>query len=123
MTKNSNAAKPHATLQPAGDLSEDRWALFLSQTAKISWPELAPLFARGQVVHVADGLDLIAAAVAVAEDDKNQVAHWMAQQQFGLLDVATAKRWAQGEPNLWAVVVNPWVLVQQRGADESELNR
>ncbi|MGC8698448.1 MAG: DUF2288 family protein [Halothiobacillus sp.] len=37
--------------------------------------------------------------------------------------MATAKRWAQGEPNLWAVVVNPWVLVQQRGADESELNR
>jgi hypothetical protein len=118
MTMNSNAPKPIATQQPAGDLSEDRSAWFLSQTAKIGWHELAPLFARGQVIHVADRLDLIAAAVAVAEDDKTQVAHWMAQQMFGLLDVATAKCWAQGEPNLWAVVVNPWVLVQRRVSAE-----
>jgi hypothetical protein len=118
MTMNSNAPKPNATQQPAGDLSEDRWALFLSQTAKIDWHELAPLFARGQVIHVADNIDLISAAVAMAEDDKTQVADWMAQQMFGLLDVATAKRWVQGEPNLWAVVVNPWVLVQRRVSAE-----
>lgn len=123
MTMNSNEPHPSAAQQPIGDLSEDRWALFLSQTAQISWAEVAPLFARGQVIQVSDSIDLIAAAVAVAEDDKTQVAQWMAQHQFGLLDLSTAKRWAQGEPNLWAVVVNPWVLVQQQVLDAHALNR
>lgn len=119
----SNDPHPNAAQQPIGDLSEDRWALFLSQTAQIAWAELAPLFARGQVIQVSGSIDLIAAAVAVAEDDKTQVARWMAQHQFGLLDVPTAKRWAQGTPDLWAVVVNPWVLVQQRVSDAPEFNR
>jgi len=123
MTMNTNEPHSNASQQPIGDLSEDRWALFLSQTAQIAWADVAPLFARGQVIQVADSVDLIAAAVALAEDDKTQVAQWMAQHRFGLLDVATAKCWAQGEPNLWAVVVNPWVLVQQRISAEPALNR
>ncbi|HQT43802.1 MAG TPA: DUF2288 family protein [Halothiobacillus sp.] len=104
-------------IEPEKDLAEDRWALFFSQTAKISWVELAPLFARGQVVRIADSLDLVAAAVAVAEDDKTQVARWMSCHQFGLLDVATARQWSEDTPSLWAVVVNPWVLVQERTGD------
>ena len=113
---NPNELTEPATLSAVP--TQDRYALFLSQTAHISWDELAPLFARGQVIEVAETLDLILVAVAMAEDHAAQVGQWMAQQQLGLLDVSTAKHWAATQPNLWAVVVNPWMLVQQRAPND-----
>lgn len=97
------------------DLSlDERWALFASQTARIDWRELAPLFARGQVVVVDTALDLVDVAVAVADDNKSLVETWMKQGQFGLLDTKTAGAWAEGHTPIWAVVVHPWVLAQAR---------
>ena len=39
-----------------------------TETARISWEELQPHFARGAAVYVAPDLDLIAVARHVAED-------------------------------------------------------
>ncbi len=89
----------------------------LAETARISWPELERLFAAGKVVKVASGLDLIDVAQAMARDDAQAVKSWMQAGQLGQLDDATAGRWATLSSNpspLWAVVVNPWVLVQER---------
>lgn len=97
----------------------DRWALFLGQTAPIGWVEIEPFFARGQVIHVGGGLDLVEVAVAVAEDDKSRVTDWMNAGDFGLLSTEIARRWAQDSTNLWGVVVTPWILVQ----DRSSINR
>lgn len=85
------------------------------ETARIAWPELERHFAGGKVILVAPELDLVQAATCIVKDDSQQVKAWMEAQQIGQLDDATAKRWAKEQPqNLWAVVVAPWVLVQER---------
>jgi hypothetical protein len=85
-----------------------------TQTARISWQELERHFARGVVICVAAALDLVAVATAFANDDRPTVERWLAAGQVQHLDVQTAKGWAAGEPELWAVVAAPWVIVQER---------
>jgi hypothetical protein len=85
------------------------------ETARIHWRELERYFAGGKVIQVAPALDLTEVAACLAEDNVAQVKMWMAAAQVQLLDDETAQRWAQELPeDLWAVVVAPWVLVQQR---------
>jgi hypothetical protein len=89
------------------------------ETARITWPELERHFARGAVVVVAPGLDLVEVAAAVARDDPAAVGAWA---QTGAVVRASddhARRWvAAGEDAwFWAVVVAPWVLVQEISGD------
>lgn len=102
--------------QPVSHIPEiPAYDKLLAETARVSWAEIERLFAAGKVVEVAAGLDLIAVAEAFSNDDKDQVRQWMQQDQVGLLCDDSAQSWSkQAEPSLWAVVVNPWVLVQQR---------
>lgn len=87
----------------------------LAETARVSWGEIERLFGAGKVVRVAQGLDLVAVAQAFADDDADTLRAWMASEQVGLLDDATAQRWStEDSADLWAVVVRPWVLVQER---------
>jgi hypothetical protein len=86
----------------------------LGQTARISWAELEIHFARGVVIRLAPELDLVAVAACFANDEKSFVDQWIKQGQLQPLDRLTAKRWSRGKADLWAVVVAPWVLVQER---------
>ncbi len=87
------------------------------ETARISWKELERYFAGGKVLHIAPELDLIEVAACISEDNANAVQNWVATQQLRHLTDDTAKQWVEENPdNLWAIVVAPWVLVQQRTA-------
>lgn len=87
----------------------------LGETARVTWLELERLFAAGCVIRVGPELDLIEVGRVFAEDDSTQLRQWMHAEQAGYLDDETAARWACDEnANLWAVVVRPWVLVQER---------
>ena len=84
------------------------------ETAKVSWAELQRHHARGLVVKVAGGLDLIDVAVAMAQDDGASVSRWMQTGQLSKTTDEQAQDWLQRDPALWSVVVAPWVLVQER---------
>ncbi len=86
------------------------------ETARISWPELERHFARGVVIQVGAKMDLVEAATAFANDDKNQVDGWLKKGNIEKLQNQTAIIWSQGDPDLWAVVIAPWILVQERRA-------
>ena len=88
-----------------------------SETGRINWSELLPHFARGVVIWLAPGEDLIAAASYFAADNRQQVEQMMAQQRLRPSNDDDARRWSQTEPEFWAVVVAPWVLVQEITAD------
>ncbi|SDH36607.1 DUF2288 domain-containing protein [Pseudomonas panipatensis] len=90
------------------------YAKLLGETAMISWQELQPFFARGALLQVAAGLDLVEAAQAVAEDDHEKVARWLGNGELAKVDEARAEDFLARDPQLWAVVVAPWVLVQER---------
>jgi hypothetical protein len=85
-----------------------------AQTARVAWQELEKHFARGVVIRVDSDLDLVAVATCIANDDKPAAERWVAQGQVQHLDMHTAKDWARRDPELWAVVVAPWVVVQER---------
>lgn len=87
----------------------------LAETAKIGWPELERFFARGMLLRVARDLDLVTVAAAIAQDDTAQVAQWISSGLVERMQAETASDLAQRDPDLWAVVVSPWVCVQERG--------
>ena len=88
----------------------------LGETAAISWNELQPFFARGALLWVDGGQDLIAVAEAVAENDQRRVEAWLAAGQLSKVEAPLAEDLLARDPPLWAVVVSPWVLVQERVA-------
>ena len=47
------------------------------ETARLPWTELLKHFASGNVVWVANSLDLVDVAVRVSHDDKANIARWM----------------------------------------------
>ena len=95
------------------------YAKLLGETASISWKELQPFFARGALLRVAGDFDLIEAAQSVALDDREKVAAWLAKGYISKLEADEAQDWLNRDPDLWAVVVAPWVLVQERAAQRS----
>ena len=84
------------------------------ETARIVWSELERHFARGVVIHVAGTLDLVEVALAFANDDKAAVQTWLTAGEVRHLETETAQDWRRRDPDLWAVVTAPWVLVQER---------
>ncbi|OEC37300.1 hypothetical protein SAMN05216600_102277 [Pseudomonas cuatrocienegasensis] len=92
------------------------YAKLLGETASITWQELQPFFARGAVLWVEGAQDLVAMAAGLAENDQAQVQRWLQAGVLGKLDDATAADLAERQPSLWAVVVAPWVLVQERAS-------
>lgn len=89
----------------------------LGETAAITWQELQPFFARGALLMVGGTQDLIAVAQAVAENDQDQVSAWLTSDQLKKIDDDGAADLLARDPPLWAVVVAPWVLVQERRED------
>jgi hypothetical protein len=85
-----------------------------AETASIRWQELEVHFARGVVIGVASELDLVEVAVGFANDDKQAVERWITAGQVEHLGMETARDWSERDPELWAVVVAPWVVVQER---------
>lgn len=87
--------------------------LLNSQAGRVGWDELARHFARGVVVCVAAGEDLIAVAEGFVADQADDLAE---RYEAGRLHRALdddARRWARDGAEFWAVVVAPWVLVQE----------
>lgn len=95
------------------------YAKLLGETARISWQELQPFFARGQLLWVAEGQDLVAVAEALAQDDKSRVAAWLKDGSLARVEPAQAEDLLARDPELWAVVVAPWVVIQERAGKPS----
>lgn len=91
-----------------------------AETGKLLWPELERHFARGVVIRVAQDLDLIDAAARVVEDDKAVVAEWMEQGRMGHPSMEEARDWVERQPAFWAVVVAPWVLIQEVAGSDGQ---
>ena len=90
------------------------YAKLLGETASITWKELQPFFAKGALLWVEPSQDLIAVAQAFAEDAEAKVAVWLESGEVGKVSESTALDLLERDPPLWAVVVAPWVLVQER---------
>lgn len=84
-----------------------------TETGRVRWGELERHFARGVVVRVDAALDLVAVAAAFVRDDEPTVMEWMTAGQVARASAEDARDWHARDPDLWAVVAAPWVLVQE----------
>jgi hypothetical protein len=84
-----------------------------AETGRIAWPELQRHFARGAVIKVVPGMDLVEVALAVARDEKVAIAAWLADGRITRAGDEDAIDWQGRDATFWAVVTAPWVLVQE----------
>jgi len=98
---------------PVSGTQEELVAQFNAQTAKLAWSELVRHFARGVVVKVAPELDLVKVAVAMAQDRSDEIESWSRAGQIQRASDDDARDWHEQQRVFWAVVVAPWVLVQE----------
>ncbi|UQS15476.1 DUF2288 domain-containing protein [Pseudomonas sp. HS6] len=92
------------------------YAKLLGETASINWKELERFYAQGALLWVDADLDLIAVAEAVASDQGEKVAAWLAEDKVAKLSETRALDIFERDPQMWAVVVRPWILVQERAS-------
>lgn len=84
------------------------------ETAIIEWSELLKHFARGVVVNVEPGMDLIDVAHSMATDDVKSLEAWLEDGTVRRASDDDARDWTKREPLFWCVVSAPWVLVQEK---------
>ena len=92
------------------DLERDKLNL---ETGRIQWPELQRYFAKGVIIDIDTSLDLVEVAQQFVRDNKTQIEEWIASGQVCRATDDHAKRWHGDNSEFWAIVVTPWVLVQQ----------
>lgn len=99
----------------------ETYAAIVGATARIDWKDLEPHFARGELLEVDASLDLVEVAQALIDDNSAAVKGWRQQNLLTSLADARAADWHQRDPDtLWAVVIRPWVLVQERAAGSAK---
>jgi len=84
-----------------------------AETAKISWKELEKFYAQGKLILVSETLNLVEVGYSISLDDATKIIVWM---EAGLLVKefnSQAKTWHNEDAEVWSVVVNPFVLVQE----------
>ena len=84
------------------------------ETAQIPWKELERFFAGGRVISVEDHVDMIRVAQLMASDDVKAISGMLENREIGKVTDEQAQVWSDSDALLWAVVVSPWILVQQR---------
>ena len=89
-------------------------AKVIMETSRIEWKELQKFFAGGLAVAVSAKLDLIEVALQMHGDNKAQFEAWLSAGMVGKVTDEQAAAWLDSDADVWAVVVSPWVLVQER---------
>lgn len=92
------------------------------ETSLINWHDLQTYYARGHVVRVAPDLDLLDVAAELAADNKERFEQWMNEERIGDVPPDMARAWYDRNAELWAVVVAPWVLVQDQDQSSHALH-
>ncbi len=82
------------------------------ETSQIPWHELQRFFASGLAISIDSSIDLVEAAYQFSVDNKAQVEQWLSEKKVAQVTDQQALKWFENEVLVWAVVIKPWVLVQ-----------
>jgi hypothetical protein len=86
---------------------------FRRDLAEVHWRELKIHLQRDAIITVAQALDIIDVAVAVADDDKGAVEGWIAAEQLGKPTEEQLKSWEKTQEKLFRMlIVQPFILIQ-----------
>jgi hypothetical protein len=93
--------------------TNDLIARLNGETAKIEWHQLQKHYATGSVIAVEKCFDLIKVAIALNQDDTEQVKQWLAEGKVSDVSNQQAQTWYDQNSLVWALVLPPFVLVQE----------
>ena len=82
-------------------------------TGRINWIELQPHFARGALIVIDAELDLVKIASAFIKDDSAWISELMRSEKLRKPEITDTEHWHDVDQEFWAIVVAPWVLVQE----------
>lgn len=86
---------------------------FARDLAEVEWQHLRIHLQRDVIILVAEELDLIEVAVAVAKDDKDQVALWIAAGKLCKPSREQIDQWeGQLEKPFRMLIAQPYILAQ-----------
>ncbi|MBF8724292.1 MULTISPECIES: DUF2288 domain-containing protein [Pseudomonas] len=92
------------------------YAKLLGETATIEWKALERFWAKGDLIWVDPSLDLIAVAEAMAENRSEIFAKWRDDGTVAPVSAEQALDFQRRDPPIWAVVVSPFVVMQEKKA-------
>ena len=90
------------------------YAKLLGETAVIEWKALERFWAKGDLIWVDPSLDLIDVAQAMAENRSETFASWRNAGTVGPVTAEQALDLQSRNPEIWAVVVQPFIVIQVR---------
>lgn len=96
---------------PAEDRQTDSEKLD-KYTGNVDWSYLRPHYEANAMIYVDPALDLKAAGLAFANDDKVQVQSWLKSGDLVQPCELHAKHWAESDTHFNAMIVRPFVLAQ-----------
>jgi hypothetical protein len=82
------------------------------ETAKLSWRELEVFFAKGTLLQVALGEDLIATAELIATNNQSELEKLIVDKKIEFATPEWIRSNCQPTTELWTLVVAPYVLCQ-----------
>ena len=83
------------------------------QIGIIAWKSLARFFAGGTAVAIDAELDLADVAFQFSQNNRAIVEQWMSAGKINKVSDEQAKRWFETDAIVAAIVISPWVLVQE----------
>lgn len=83
------------------------------ETSRIEWKELQRFFASGVAIEVSTKLDLVEVAMQMHQDNKAKIEDFLSAGALAKVSDDRAAAWLATDEEVWAVVVSPWVLVQE----------
>ncbi len=89
-------------------------------TGEICWEYLRPHYAHGALVWVDSSLSLTEVGRAFSEDDTEQVSLWRRSGDILLPSDLHAKYWSEAQSRFLALVVSPFVLIQDIPSGEED---
>ena len=86
-----------------------------SEIESCDWEMLAPHYQRDVVIWLGEGVELIDAGMALAQDQVQTVANWQAEGLIGKPTEDQVKVWEQEPKKKFAnfLIVQPFVLIKQ----------
>lgn len=83
------------------------------ETAKISWLELQRFFAGGKLLLLDSRQDMLEVAASLVANDVQRLQELIDGDLLVHPSDEKAKQWVADDAVLWALVLKPWVLVQE----------
>ncbi len=91
---------------------EELFAKLNGETAIVAWQEIERFFAKGNLLLVEKGVDLINCAADMSMDNGAEIGKLINEEKIQAMPVEFVKANCKPDTEFWTVVVAPYILAQ-----------